>query len=151
MLLLNKFMLVFDEDVAAAGAVLDEGLALNPHNTDFLFLRADYAQRVGNWVDVILAMRAYQAEKHDQSTDIYRQGLLLDYWEIGSLADEMLGAAFFNLKRYDEARDHFSIALRTNRCDARLWCDYIACCTALGDSGAVTAARYQAMDLGVAI
>lgn len=150
MLLHNKFMVVFDEDdIAAAGAVLQEGLSLNPHNTDFLFMRADYARRVGNWVDVILAMRAYQSEKADPSTDVYRQDVLLDFWDIGTLEDEMLGAAYLNLRRYNEAREHFGIALRVNRFDVDLWRDYLACCEALGDFSAVAAGRAEAVALGI--
>ena len=112
MLLFNRFMLMFEEDAAAAGEILQEGLAINPHNTDFLFMRADYAYRCGNWVDVILAMRAYQAEKADPATSVYRQDLLLDFWDIGTLGDEMLGEAYFKLGRYAEAREHFSVVLR---------------------------------------
>ena len=147
--LFHKMLTLVSEDSADAREVLQEGLSLNPHNLDFLFLLARYEMQQENWVGVIVAMRAYQYEKSQPKTEIHRRFLIQDFSDIGNLENEIIGLAFMNLKRYDEARDEFAIALQSNRYDPELWKNYVSCCQELGDKDAATAATYEVMSLGI--
>ena len=147
MLLFHKMLTSIREDLPDTRALIKKGLSINPHNTDFLYLRADYEMRQRNWADAVLAIHAYQYEK--TQPDAFRQNLILDYWDVGVVINRMLGKAMLNLGRYDEARHQLSVVLKANLYDVEVWQDYIRCCGEMEDTEALHAAVHETMRLGL--
>ena len=150
-LLMNKIFLCIDEDDPEIPDMLHEGLSLNPHNTDFLFMLAHWEFVKGNWIDTIIALRAYQMEKANKDTAVHRINLLLDFWDVGILENKMLGTALFALKQYEQARQEFAVVLRTEKNNAHIWRDYLKCCNETGDEESAIAGYFAAVENGIRI
>ena len=129
---------------------IDTALELNPHNLDFLFFLAQVAYEEQRWLDCLIAMGAYEAEQHRQRNgyaDISNR--LTDFWDAGALKHQLLGAAYFGLKRYDDAREAFRQALLIDTDDASLYKRYAYCCEQGGDTLAAEAAMSEMTDRGL--
>ena len=95
-------------------------------------------------------MGAYEAEQHRQQNghaDISNR--LTDFWDAGALKHQLLGAAYFGLKRYDDAREAFRQALLVDTDDASLYKRYAYCCEQGGDTLAAEAAMSEMADRGL--
>lgn len=148
MLLYSKILACMDEGDDRVHDLLEKALSLNPHNVDFLYLKAFVSLKEGWWVDALLALTAYRVEKERQTTAHY-DNLLTDFWDLGSLEYEMLATAYLNIGQYHDARDALRSAIAINPNDARYWNDYVKCCIEMGDMDAADAAESEARGRGV--
>lgn len=137
-----------DDDDNKVHNVLEEALTLNPHNVDFLYLKAHVSLKAEGWIDALLALTAYRVEKQRQ-TETHYDNLLTDFWDIGVLEYEMLVTIYLNLHQFADARDALRKAIAINPNDTRYWNDYIRCCVELGDTDAADAAESEARARGV--
>ena len=148
MLLFMKMLTAIREDLPDTRALIKKGLSMNCYNTDFLYLRANYEMRQRNWVDALLAIRTYQHAKQSQYS-IHRENLILDYWDVGVVLNQMLGTIYLNIGQYSEAKREFAVVLKSNRYDKEVWEDYIHCCGQTGDKDALRAAVHEKVRLGL--
>ena len=122
--------------------VIREGLCINPHNLDYLFLLCITHSIQERHIDVIQAVRAYEYERLRQVEYPIVNNLLMDFWEAGCLKHEVLGHAYMGIGKYEDALQELRQALVWKPYDKPLWQSYLQCCQEMGDvEGAVMEAK----------
>ena len=151
LLLYQRALIQLNDGDVKVFQTIHECLSINIHNLDMLFLKAEAALQHKRYVDALMALRAYRAEKDFQQSTGYCDGLLLDYWDIGILEEKMLASAYLGIKHYPEARKGLRKVLTVEGYEAEHWRDYIFCLEQIGDVRSVNAAKNEAIARGVLI